>query len=181
MNITIVTACPGGRTTSWLAGERLARAAERQGHTPVFDAEDSGASDLVIVAASTRVDLSRYAGQALYRADMADALADPDHVIEVAREAARPYDPADEPAPPTTAAEQAPAERVHIVGVTACPTGVAHTFMAAPALTEAGRRQWGTQPGAHRNAGLGRRTGCAHRRGNRGGRCRAAGLPHPGG
>ena len=139
MNITIVTACPGGRTTSWLAGERLARAAERQGHTPVFDAEDSGASDLVIVAASTRVDLSRYAGQALYRADMADALADPDHVIEVAREAARPYDPADEPAPPTTAAEQAPAERVHIVGVTACPTGVAHTFMAAEALTEAGR------------------------------------------
>lgn len=140
MKIAIVTACPGGRTTSWLAAQRLARAAERQGHTPVLEAEVSGASELIIVAASTPVDLSRHAGRALYRAEMADALADPDHVIEVAPEAARPYDPADEPAVvPEPEAGVVPAEQARIVGVTACPTGVAHTFMAAEALTEAGR------------------------------------------
>ncbi|AWN14975.1 fructose-specific PTS transporter subunit EIIC [Salinisphaera sp. LB1] len=138
MKITIVTACPGGRTTSWLAAQRLARAAERQGHTPVFANEDDGTGELIIVAASAPVDLACYAGRALYRAEMADALADPDRVIERAPEAAQPYDPADEPAAAPDA-EAAPAERARIVGVTACPTGVAHTFMAAEALTQAGR------------------------------------------
>ncbi|MES1955975.1 fructose-specific PTS transporter subunit EIIC [Salinisphaera hydrothermalis] len=140
MNITIVTACPGGRTTSWLAAQRLARAAERLGHTAVFDAEDTRSSELVIVAASAPVDLTCYAGQPLYRAEMADALADPDQVIETAQTSARPYDPADDPAPQAdTEADDVPAQGARIVGVTACPTGVAHTFMAAEALTEAGR------------------------------------------
>lgn len=140
MQITIVTACPGGYTTSWLAAQRLARAAERAGHTPVFAAEDAAAGELVIVAASTPVDLSRFAGRALYRADMADALAEPDRVIAAAPDAARPCDPADDAgAVAASTAGQADGQGARIVGVTACPTGVAHTFMAAEALTEAGR------------------------------------------
>jgi PTS system fructose-specific IIC component len=94
MNITIVTACPGGHTTSWLAAQRLALAAERAGHMPVSAGDDSGAGDLVIVAASAPVDLAHYAGRPLYRATMAAALAHPDQVVAAAPAAAQPYDPA---------------------------------------------------------------------------------------
>jgi len=46
---------------------------------------------------------------------------------------------ADEPAAPA-AAPAAPTGRPSIVAVTACPTGIAHTYMAADALVAAGRR-----------------------------------------
>ncbi|HET7313929.1 fructose-specific PTS transporter subunit EIIC [Salinisphaera sp.] len=143
MNITIVTACPGGNATSWLAAQRLARAAERAGHTPAVHGENPGAADLVIVAASAPVDLSRYAGRPLYRATPADALADPGRVIETARGAATPYDPAEdaelEPEPAAEPVSRAGGDGARIVGIAACPSGVAHTFMVAEALTDAGR------------------------------------------
>ena len=48
---------------------------------------------------------------------------------------------ADEPAAaPAAAAAAAPTGRPSIVAVTACPTGIAHTYMAADALVAAGKR-----------------------------------------
>jgi len=45
------------------------------------------------------------------------------------------------PAPPTAAPAQAPAPAIrHLVAVTACPTGIAHTYMAAEALEAAAAR-----------------------------------------
>lgn len=61
-----------------------------------------------------------------------------DGVLNPAPAAAAPV-PAPEPsAPPTTAAE--PEHPRDIVAVTACPTGIAHTYMAADSLVAAGER-----------------------------------------
>lgn len=141
MKLTIVTACPGGRTTSWLAAQRLSLAAERRGWQTVFHDEDTGASELVIVAASAGVDLARYDGRALYHADMGAALATPEAVLEAAEREGVVYDHKNAPSAISMAGESTPAAPAGqtIVAVTACPTGVAHTFMAAEALSEAGK------------------------------------------
>ncbi len=52
-----------------------------------------------------------------------------------AKEAEREEDKAEEAAP-AAAAAAAPAKGVKVVGVTACPTGIAHTYMAAEALEQ---------------------------------------------
>ncbi len=142
MKLTIATACPGGHTTSWLAAQRLSLAAERRGWQTVFHEEDTGASELVIVAASAPLDLARYDGRALYHADIGVALATPDTVLDAAEHESVVYDHANAPSALCTARPEAGANETsvkQIVAVTACPTGVAHTFMAAEALSEAGR------------------------------------------
>lgn len=48
--------------------------------------------------------------------------------------------PAATPAPAAPAAAPAPAAERQIVAVTACPTGIAHTYMAADSLVAAGKR-----------------------------------------
>ncbi|WP_456269590.1 PTS fructose-like transporter subunit IIB [Kushneria sp. AK178] len=152
MNIVIVTACPSGTATTYLAARRLEQAAHRLGwHTAVemqgqFDSttlgdEQIAAADLVVVAASRPVALSRFTGKPLYRERLEAALPDPDGFLNRAREQAVPWqgdDDAFEEAGAAPAASGASTSK-NIVAVTACPTGVAHTFMAAEALAEAGR------------------------------------------
>ncbi|MBS0898116.1 PTS fructose transporter subunit IIBC, partial [Pantoea dispersa] len=64
--------------------------------------------------------------------------------LALAKDAAQPWQPA--AATPATPAASAPAQSTgqkRIVAVTACPTGVAHTFMAAEAIeAEASKRGW---------------------------------------
>ncbi|MDI5987168.1 PTS fructose-like transporter subunit IIB [Halomonas sp. M4R5S39] len=148
MNAIIITACPSGMATTFLAARRLEQAAERLGWqthvemhgelqplTPVT-AEAIAAADLVVVAADHVPEPQRFAGKRLYRAAIDQALPDPRAFLERAsREATEFQPPIDEaPAAPAVAGG---ARR--IVAVTACPTGVAHTFMAAEALSEAGK------------------------------------------
>jgi fructose PTS system EIIBC or EIIC component len=103
---------------------------------PVDTATLAGA-DLVVVAASAPVDLARFEGKRLYQASIAEALPDPAAFLARAEVQARPYVlPRAEAAP---AAAPAPGAQTRVVAVTACPTGVAHTFMAAEALTQAGQ------------------------------------------
>ncbi|WP_203141994.1 PTS fructose-like transporter subunit IIB [Marinobacter mangrovi] len=147
MNLILVTACPQGLATSFLAARALTRAAEARHWqvtaevhsqaSPVTPIDDDtlAAADLVIVAASAPVDLNRFAGKALYHAPVTAPLTDPDQFLDEAQQAATPYVPDDSaPAAPATGAQG-----LSIVAVTACPTGVAHTFMAAEALSEAAR------------------------------------------
>ncbi|WP_142847923.1 PTS fructose-like transporter subunit IIB [Telmatospirillum sp. J64-1] len=131
--------------------------------TPLSEQEISEA-DAVIIAADIQVDESRFAGKPLHRTSTAIAIRDTDAVIGTALNAAlraaggyeaapaqtgtarafpaapraaeprRPAAPADEfQAPPPAA----PKGRGKLVAVTACPTGIAHTFMAAEALKKA--------------------------------------------
>ncbi|WP_110686122.1 PTS fructose-like transporter subunit IIB [Salinicola aestuarinus] len=153
MNVILITACPSGMATTFLAARRLEQAAGRLGwqvHTEMHGelasveplaAETIAAADLVVVAAEQVPSPARFAGKALYRAPVAQALPDPQAFLERARREAASFDPAGEPTGADAAATPGESRREgkRIVAVTACPTGVAHTFMAAEALTQAGR------------------------------------------
>jgi PTS system fructose-specific IIC component len=146
MKLIIVTACPQGVATSFLAARALKRAAQQKGWETYTDirspqqqasclSEDLIASaDLVVAATGTPTDLSAYTGKRLYQVPVTAALPDPAAVLDQAEKQAGHYQPP-EASQLREAAPEAPGKR--IVAVTACPTGVAHTFMAAEALTGA--------------------------------------------
>ncbi|XKE44705.1 PTS fructose-like transporter subunit IIB [Halomonas organivorans] len=148
MNVILITACPSGMATTFLAARRLEQAAGRLGWQPHVEmhgelepvrpvsAEAIAAADLIVVAADQVPAPQRFEGKRLYRAPIDQALPDPQAFLERAEREARPYRP--EPLAPDTAAPAAKGAS-RIVAVTACPTGVAHTFMAAEALAAAGK------------------------------------------
>jgi len=143
MNLLIVTACPNGQVTSVLCSRLLQAAAERLGwqtRVEVHDARAIGAplseaeiaaADWVLVVKTGELPLGRFAGKRLLQATPAEALADPQRFLRDAAERARPH---------VESREVAPGGRRRLVAVTACPTGVAHTFMAAEALQQAAMR-----------------------------------------
>ncbi|MFG6177078.1 PTS fructose-like transporter subunit IIB [Halomonas sp. THAF12] len=149
MNAILITACPSGLATTFLAARRLEQAAERLGWQTTVEmhgelapvqpvsAETIEAADLVVVAADHVPDPQRFAGKRLFRAAIDQALPDPGGFLTRAEREAETFEPGDAAAAakPTTAAPGGQ----RIVAVTACPTGVAHTFMAAEALSEAGK------------------------------------------
>ena len=154
MKVIVITACPSGVATTFLASRGLARAATQRGwsvavemHSQLepfvpVDGETLAAADLVVVAASAPVDLSRFVGKRVHRAPISEALPDPNAFLTRAEREARtltatPGDGATAPQVPAPSPSAGGGPR--IVAVTACPTGVAHTFMAAEALTQAGR------------------------------------------
>lgn len=149
MNVTIVTACPQGVATRFLAARALERAARQRGWSVITDlrAPDGHAespleasavdqTDLVIMATSVPVDLSIYTNKPLWQVPLTTALSAPESVLEQATAEARPWTP-DTTASAPDASASSPDHGLKIVAVTACPTGVAHTFMAAEALTSA--------------------------------------------
>ncbi|WP_106477631.1 PTS fructose-like transporter subunit IIB [Phytohalomonas tamaricis] len=160
MKVIIFTACPSGMATSFLAARRLEHAAKRRGwqteveiqggigNQQALSGEQIASADLVVVATSTAVDLARFEGKRLYRDRLEQALPSPDDFLDRAERKAELWS-AEHSAEQTTVAPEAAAVapsataekkgQQRIVAVTACPTGVAHTFMAAEALTEAGR------------------------------------------
>ena len=147
MNLILITACPSGMATTFLAAKRLEQAATRLGwnvHVEMHgeiaplqaaSAEQIANADLIVVAADHVPAPERFEGKRLFQAPIASALPDPSAFLSQAKREAPIYS-----APAATAA--APASSGNgkkIVAVTACPTGVAHTFMAAEALAEAGK------------------------------------------
>lgn len=148
MNVILITACPSGMATTFLAAKRLEQAAKRQGwkvhvemHGELAPVEEAGAeqialADLIVVAAEQVPAPERFTGKRLYQASIAQALPDPETFLATAKREAPLYAP-----PETTPASATPVAKdgQRIVAVTACPTGVAHTFMAAEALAEAGK------------------------------------------
>lgn len=148
MNIILITACPSGMATTFLAAKRLEQAAQRQGWSAHVEmhgevaplqaatAEQVANADLIVVAADHVPAPERFAGKRLFQAPIASALPDPSAFLAQAKREAPIYSaPAASNA--STAASSAGGKK--IVAVTACPTGVAHTFMAAEALAEAGK------------------------------------------
>jgi len=139
--IVAVTACPTGIAHTFMAAESLRRAAAQAGHTLHVETQGSvgtegtltaaqiAQADLVILATDVAVDESRFAGKTIVRAGTQDAIRDPGALLARAGSAGVP-----------AAAPQA--GPLHVVGITACPTGIAHTFMAAEGL-EGGARKLG--------------------------------------
>ncbi|MDZ7851154.1 MAG: PTS fructose-like transporter subunit IIB [Halomonas sp.] len=148
MNAIIITACPSGMATTFLAARRLEQAAGRLGWniqvemhselkplTPV-SAETIADADLIVVAADHVPAPARFAGKQLFQAPIGEALPDPQAFLERASREASEYTLPTESETPLTQQDN---KGRKIVAVTACPTGVAHTFMAAEALAEAGK------------------------------------------
>lgn len=113
-----------------------------------FGAFDGPADIAFLIAASDGADDAHLAllaqlARNLMRAEFTDGLRSaetPDEIVALVNAALAP----DEPAAPVPAAEPAAAgagadEKVVLVAVTACPTGIAHTFMSADALEQAAK------------------------------------------
>ncbi|WP_282343182.1 fructose-specific PTS transporter subunit EIIC [Pseudomonas sp. PS02288] len=141
MNLLIVTACPNGQVTSVLCARLLDAAAQRLGWTtrvevhdpraigsPLSDADIAGA-DLVVVVRTGELALGRFVGKRVVQSTPAEALQNPREFLEQAAASAQVLEQA--------SATGASAGKPRLVAVTACPTGVAHTFMAAEALQQA--------------------------------------------
>jgi fructose PTS system EIIBC or EIIC component len=78
------------------------------------------------------VDAAPFAGKALVRVTLDDAIRAADAVLARAADAAR-------RGTPTPAASLGPGGALKIVAITSCPTGIAHTFMAAEGLVQGAR------------------------------------------
>ncbi|MGE8112049.1 PTS fructose-like transporter subunit IIB [Pseudomonas sp. NPDC086566] len=145
MNIAIVTACPNGQVSSVLSARLLAAAAQRRGWSTSVEVQDAehperqltpaqiAEADWVLVVSTGPVELARFTGKRVYQSTPAQALADREGFLEEAAGKAEVLS--------AQAVSVAPSAAVRIVAVTACPTGVAHTFMAAEALQQAAQQR----------------------------------------
>ncbi|MBF8731655.1 MULTISPECIES: PTS fructose-like transporter subunit IIB [Pseudomonas] len=145
MNIAIITACPNGQVSSVLSARLLSAAARQRGWGAVVEVQDVeraearlspaqiAEADWVLVVSTGPVDLERFVGKRVYRSTPAQALADRERFLDEAPAQAQVLE-AQTPAVPT-----AIGTLPKVVAVTACPTGVAHTFMAAEALQQAAK------------------------------------------
>lgn len=125
-----------GQARGHLATLMLGAAAAKAGLSWVENATDA---ELVIVAGQSAPADSALNGKKLYIGDVEKAVRDPDAFLAQAIAQAKPYQAAVAVAPATTTV----AGPKRIVAITACPTGVAHTFMAAETIeSEAKKRGW---------------------------------------
>ncbi len=152
--IVAITACPTGIAHTLMAAEALKKTAAVMGHQiivetqgsdgarNVLSASDIAAADVVILAADIRVDPSRLAGKPIYETRTSEAIRNTRAVIEAALTLipAAPIVATPAPAVPASApGPQAESGVKQLVGITSCPTGIAHTFMAAEGLLKGAR------------------------------------------
>ena len=157
-NIVGVTACPTGIAHSLMAAEAIRNVGRMMGHTVRIECQGAeGASDplddealaqadVVILAADIHVERERFGGLPIFETSTSRAIRETQPVImEALAEAGVAERPAEAaPAAAKAAPSPAPAKPAagvekkaggkRIVAITACPTGIAHTFMAAEAL-----------------------------------------------
>lgn len=121
-----------GQASGHLAKNMLAASAEKVGQQVVSTASE--AELVVFIGDALPVD-AQLNGKKVFLGSLADAVSGPEALLTRAVTEAKAYQ----------APVQAPvaAAQKRIVAITACPTGVAHTFMAAEAIeTEAKKRGW---------------------------------------
>ncbi|ELI8401494.1 PTS fructose transporter subunit IIBC [Yersinia enterocolitica] len=125
-----------GQARGHLASLMLGAAAAKAGLSWVEKAADA---ELVIVAGQSVPADSALNGKNVYLGDVEKAVRDPEGFLAQAITQAKPYQAA-VAATPVAASTTGPKR---IVAITACPTGIAHTFMAAEAIeSEAKKRGW---------------------------------------
>ncbi|MEI7378860.1 PTS fructose transporter subunit IIBC [Pectobacterium versatile] len=123
-----------GLARSQLVKNLLGAAAAKAGVTFTEQANDA---ELAIVLGASAAADSALNGKQVYVGDIELAVSQPDAFLAKAQAEATAYQAA------ASAPVQQPAAAKRIVAITACPTGVAHTFMAAEAIeSEAKKRGW---------------------------------------
>ena len=123
-----------GQARAYMAKTLLGAAAQKANLQFV---DNPGDAELAIVLGSQLPNDAALSGKKVWLGDINRAVAHPELFLSEAKNHAAPYSaPAAAPAAPAAGPKR-------IVAVTACPTGVAHTFMAAEAIeTEAKKRGW---------------------------------------
>jgi fructose PTS system EIIBC or EIIC component len=158
--IIAVTSCPTGIAHTIMAAEALKKVATSLGHQikvetqgsagkkGVFTEDDIDQADVVILATDIRIEPARFRGKPILETSTSEAIRNTRGVIGSAL-ALLPAEPvAEVPVPQTEPAAAAPAAvpapavaagPKRFVAITSCPTGIAHTFMAAAALEKAAK------------------------------------------
>ena len=147
-----VTSCPTGIAHSLMAAEAIKKTAALMGHeiqvevhgavgtTDPLSPETIAAADAVLIAADIHVEMEPFGDKPRLTVSTSRAIRDPKGVLAEVLSLVPGLAPAE---PPQAPAGAAPAQgdsgkaRRRIVAITACPTGIAHTFMAADALKKA--------------------------------------------
>lgn len=145
-----VASCPTGIAHSLMAAEAIKKTAELMGHeiqvevhgaegtTNRLSDETIATADAVLIAADIHVETEPFGDTPMLTVSTSRAIRDTRSVLGELLDLVPGL--ALEPAPAATTGE-APAEPAkagrRIVAITACPTGIAHTFMAADALKKA--------------------------------------------
>ncbi len=149
--IVAVTACPTGIAHTVMAAEALKKTAANMGHEIRVETQGSegvknrltdeeiAAADLVIVASDIQVNMDRFADKPVHASTTSEAIRRPNIVIEAALAEAAEEETLTEAAAgrPEPVPLRPPTEHRRLVAVTSCPTGIAHTFMAAEGLRKA--------------------------------------------
>ena len=151
--IVAVTSCPTGIAHSLMAAEALRKTASLMGDdikveihgadgtSDALSEADIAAADVVIFAADIHVETQPFAGKRIYETSTSSAILRTRDVLEKALalipRATNGTVPGATPAP-AAAVPPSVARGKRIVAITSCPTGIAHTFMAADALMKAG-------------------------------------------
>lgn len=108
--------------------------------TAPLSASQIAAAEAVILATDVKIDTARFAGKPVYGTRVSEAIRATRAILDAALQLASipggaPVSaPAAAPATPT-----APQSVKKFVAITSCPTGIAHTFMAAEALQKAAK------------------------------------------
>ena len=128
MKIFLLAQEKRGNATLYLLKQMVSKIANQQNHQLVEQAQDA---DLVLVLGDKLPNNPALAGKKVFLTAFEQAFNAPEQTLQQALTSATDYQaPTD--APTETVASDRP---LNIVAVTACPTGVAHTFMAAEAIS----------------------------------------------
>ncbi|CCJ76030.1 PTS fructose transporter subunit IIBC [Cronobacter muytjensii] len=135
---TLLIIEPGcGQARAYMAKTLLGAAAPKA-HLELTDNPND--AELAIVIGNAVPGDTSLNGKKVYLGDINRAVAHPELFLSEAKSHAAPYSA---PAAAAPAANVSASGPKRVVAVTACPTGVAHTFMAAEAIeTEAKKRGW---------------------------------------
>ncbi|MEL6855459.1 MAG: fructose PTS transporter subunit IIB, partial [Cyanobacteria bacterium J06607_13] len=159
-NIVAITYSKAGEAHTQMAAEALKQTAQNLGHqlkVVALSNEQSAppqaeldAADVVIAGADHFLDRDRFSGKPIYAVSTSEAIRNSELVIRNAialvkgpasvnqlKTVPHPHDPYPDSSPPaqkSAVSTHSTTDTKFLVGITSCPTGIAHTFMAAEAL-----------------------------------------------
>ena len=131
MHIYFTPSANLGNAKAFLLREMLSKAAQAQ-HQIVDSAESA---DLIIVLGNILPNNAQFNGKKVFLANIDEHFNASENLLDTAIQQAQDY------APPAESAVISNGKMKNIVAVTACPTGVAHTFMSAEAIETYAKQQ----------------------------------------
>ena len=131
MHIYLTPTANFGHAKAFLLREMLSKAAQAQ-HQIVDSVE---AADLIVVFGNALPNNAGFNGKKVFLAKIDEYFNAPENLLDTAIQQAQDY------VPPAESAVVSNGKMKNIVAVTACPTGVAHTFMSAEAIETYAKQQ----------------------------------------